>query len=63
MTIREPGWIDSLDAALITLKIRQAGGHDPVAERLAAIPEVLEVHAPHSSGQAAPRLVSQGKVM
>jgi len=30
--------------AFITLEIRQAGGHDPVAERLAAIPEVLEVH-------------------
>jgi DNA-binding Lrp family transcriptional regulator len=31
-------------AAFITIEIRQAGGHDPVAERLAAIPEVLEVH-------------------
>jgi DNA-binding Lrp family transcriptional regulator len=30
--------------AFITLEIRQAGGHDPVAERLAAIPEILEVH-------------------
>ena len=30
--------------AFVTLEIRQAGGHDPVAERLAAIPEVLEVH-------------------
>src|SRR4029077_15250050 len=30
--------------AFITLEIRQAGGHDPVAERLAAIPEVLEGH-------------------
>ena len=30
--------------AFITLAIRQARGHDPVAERLAAIPEVLEVH-------------------
>jgi DNA-binding Lrp family transcriptional regulator len=30
--------------AFITLEIRQAGGHDPVAEQLAAIPEVLEVH-------------------
>ena len=28
----------------VTLEIRQAGGHDPVAERLAGIPEVLEVH-------------------
>src|SRR5689334_16956714 len=30
--------------AFITLQIRQVRGHDPVAERLARIPEVLEVH-------------------
>ena len=30
--------------AFVTLEIRQAGGHDPVAQGLAAIPEVLEVH-------------------
>src|ERR1700736_3272985 len=30
--------------AFITLEIRQAGGHDPVAARLGAIPEVLELH-------------------
>jgi DNA-binding Lrp family transcriptional regulator len=30
--------------AFVTLEIRQAGGHDPVADRLAAIPEILEVH-------------------
>src|SRR5256885_16021583 len=28
--------------AFVTVEIRQAGGHDPVAERLAAIPEVLD---------------------
>jgi DNA-binding Lrp family transcriptional regulator len=28
--------------AFVTLQIRQPGGHDPVAERLAAIPEVIE---------------------
>jgi DNA-binding Lrp family transcriptional regulator len=28
----------------VTLEIRQAGGHDPVAEHLAGIPEVLEAH-------------------
>ena len=37
--------------AFVTLEIRQAGGHDPVAERLAAIPEVLEV-AHHHRGRA-----------
>lgn len=30
--------------AFATLEIRQAGGHDPVAGRLAAIPEVIEAH-------------------
>jgi DNA-binding Lrp family transcriptional regulator len=30
--------------AFVTLEIRQAGGHDQVAERLALIPEILEVH-------------------
>ena len=36
--------------AFITLEIRQAGGHDPVAERLAAIPEVLEAHTITGAG-------------
>jgi hypothetical protein len=40
--------------AFITLEIRQAGGHDPVAERLAAIPEVLEVHHHRRRGPAVP---------
>jgi DNA-binding Lrp family transcriptional regulator len=30
--------------AFVTLEIRQAGGHEPVAGRLAAIAEVLEAH-------------------
>lgn len=30
--------------AFVTLQIRQFGGHDPVVDQLAAIPEVLEVH-------------------
>jgi DNA-binding Lrp family transcriptional regulator len=32
--------------AFITLEFRQAGGHDPVAERLAAIPEVHTITGP-----------------
>src|SRR5690242_17430097 len=36
--------------AFITLEIRQAGGHDPVTDRLAAIPEVLEVHTITGAG-------------
>lgn len=30
--------------AFVTLQIRQVSGHDPVADQLAAIPQVLEVH-------------------
>ncbi|MEV2267634.1 Lrp/AsnC family transcriptional regulator [Nonomuraea africana] len=30
--------------AFVTMEIRQVSGHDPVADRLAHIPEVLEVH-------------------
>src|SRR5260370_40110915 len=40
----EPAALDHAVTAFVTLEIRQAGGHDPVAERLAAIAEVLEVH-------------------
>lgn len=36
--------------AFVTLQIGQVGGHDPVAERLAAIPEVLEVHTTTGAG-------------
>ncbi|SFK36277.1 transcriptional regulator, AsnC family [Streptosporangium canum] len=30
--------------AFVTLQIRQVSGHDPVADQLAGIPQVLEVH-------------------
>jgi DNA-binding Lrp family transcriptional regulator len=45
--------------AFITLEIRQAGGHDPVAERLAAIPEVLEVHTITGGGDMLCRVVAR----
>jgi DNA-binding Lrp family transcriptional regulator len=45
--------------AFITLEIRQAGGHDPVAERLAAIPEVLEVHTITGPGDLLCRVVGR----
>ena len=45
--------------AFITLEIRQAGGHDPVAERLAAIPEVLEMHTITGAGDMLCRLVAR----
>jgi DNA-binding Lrp family transcriptional regulator len=45
--------------AFITLEIRQAGGHDPVAERLSAIPEVLEVHTITGPGDMLCRVVAR----
>jgi DNA-binding Lrp family transcriptional regulator len=45
--------------AFITLEIRQAGGHDPVADRLAAIPEVLEVHTITGAGDMLCRVVAR----
>ena len=43
----------------VTLEIRQAGGHDPVAELLADIPEVLEVHTITGSGDVLCRVVAR----
>ena len=45
--------------AFITLEIRQAGGHDPVAARLAAIPEVLEAHTITGAGDMLCRVVAR----
>ena len=45
--------------AFITLEIRQAGGHDPVAERLAAVPEVLEAHTITGAGDLLCRVVAR----
>jgi DNA-binding Lrp family transcriptional regulator len=45
--------------AFITLEIRQAGGHDPVADRLAAIPEVLEAHTITGAGDMLCRVVAR----
>lgn len=45
--------------AFITLEIRQPGGHDPVAERLTAIPEVLEVHTITGPGDMLCRVVAR----
>lgn len=46
--------------AFVTLEIRQAGGHDPVADRLAAIPEVIEVHTITGGGDMLCRIVGRG---
>ena len=45
--------------AFITLEIRQAGGHDPVAAQLAVIPEVLEVHTITGAGDMLCRVVAR----
>src|SRR5215475_3999895 len=44
--------------ASVTLEIRQARGHDPVAERLGAIAEVLEAHTITGSGDMLCRVVA-----
>jgi DNA-binding Lrp family transcriptional regulator len=45
--------------AFVTLEIRQAGGHDPVAHGLAVIPEVLEVHTITGTGDMLCRVVAR----
>jgi DNA-binding Lrp family transcriptional regulator len=45
--------------AFVTLEIRQAGGHDEVAERLALIAEVLEVHTITGAGDMLCRVVAR----
>jgi DNA-binding Lrp family transcriptional regulator len=55
----DPGALGFGVTAFVTLEIRQAGGHDPVAERLAAIPEVLEVHTITGAGDMLCRVVAR----
>jgi DNA-binding Lrp family transcriptional regulator len=45
--------------AFVTLEIRQARGHDPVAERLARIAEVLEAHTITGAGDMLCRVVAR----
>ena len=45
--------------AFLTLEIRQAGGHDPVARQLAAIAEVLEAHTITGAGDMLCRVVAR----
>jgi len=48
--------------AFVTLEIRQAGGHDPVAERLAGIPEVLEAHTTTGEGDLLCRVAARSNL-
>jgi DNA-binding Lrp family transcriptional regulator len=45
--------------AFVTLEIRQAGGHDPVAASLALICEVLEAHTITGAGDMLCRVVAR----
>jgi DNA-binding Lrp family transcriptional regulator len=45
--------------AFVTLEIRQAGGHDPVTDRLALIAEVLEAHTITGPGDMLCRVVAR----
>ena len=61
------GWAPTLDPAALgfpvsafaTLEITQAGGHQPVAEHLGAIPEVLEAHTITGAADLMVRLVAR----
>ncbi len=55
----EPAALGYGVTAFVTLEIRQAGGHDPVAERLAAIPEVIEAHTITGTGDMLCRVVAR----
>jgi DNA-binding Lrp family transcriptional regulator len=55
----DPAAIDHGVMAFVTLEIRQAGGHDPVAGLLAAIAEVLEAHTITGAGDMLCRVVAR----
>jgi DNA-binding Lrp family transcriptional regulator len=55
----DPAALGYAVTAFIALEIRQVGGHDPVAERLATIPEVLEVHTTSGVGDMLCRVVAR----
>jgi DNA-binding Lrp family transcriptional regulator len=55
----DPAALGHRVTAFVTLELRQAGGHDPVAGRLAAIPEVLEAHTITGPGDMLCRVVAR----
>lgn len=55
----DPAALGYVVMAFVTLEIRQAGGHDPVTERLAAIAEVLEAHTITGAGDVLCRVVAR----
>jgi DNA-binding Lrp family transcriptional regulator len=55
----DPGALGYGVTAFVTLEIRQAGGHDPVAKGLSAIPEVLEAYTITGAGDMLCRVVAR----
>jgi len=55
----DPAALDYGVMAFVTLEISQVGGHDPVADRLAAIAEVLEAHTITGAGDMLCRVVAR----
>ncbi|HKE51591.1 MAG TPA: Lrp/AsnC family transcriptional regulator [Actinomycetes bacterium] len=55
----DPAALGYAVTALVTIEIRQAGGHDPVAEHLAQIPEVLEAYTITGTGDMFCRIVAR----
>ncbi|ETK31120.1 Lrp/AsnC family transcriptional regulator [Microbispora corallina] len=54
----DPGALGFDVTAFVTLQIRQVSGHVPVADQLALIPEVLEVHTITGGGDMLCRVVA-----
>ncbi|MBW8481541.1 Lrp/AsnC family transcriptional regulator [Actinomadura parmotrematis] len=55
----DPAALGYAVTAFVTLQLRQAGGHDPVAARLAAVPEVIEAHTITGGGDMLCRVVAR----
>ncbi|HXP21821.1 MAG TPA: Lrp/AsnC family transcriptional regulator [Streptosporangiaceae bacterium] len=55
----DPAAIGHTVMAFVTLELRQAGGHDQVAERLSRIVEILEAHTITGSGDMLCRVVAR----
>jgi DNA-binding Lrp family transcriptional regulator len=55
----EPAALGYRVTAFVTLEIRQAGGHEPVATNLALIAEVLEAHTITGEGDMLLRVVAR----
>lgn len=55
----DPAALGYAVTAFVTLQLRQAGGHDPVAARLAQVPEVIEAHTITGPGDMLCRVVAR----